>query len=217
MMAVAWDIETCPLPTDTFSESHAQRHEKEVAKQQDRHPHLTPDEASRRARSFHPYLGWICCISVVRGEIGGSLNDPYSWTTGSPEDEGDMLETFWDDIAPIGGGTLWATFNGKDFDVPFLTARSAHHGITPSRDDIIDTYPYNHTPHADLSKVWMKVSSSLEEMCFHLGVASPKDGALKGSGVAEAVANGKLEQVRKYCERDVVATHKCLSALRWAF
>jgi hypothetical protein len=215
MIAVAWDIETCPLPKDVFSGPHVERYEKEVAKQQDRHPNMEYDEASKRARSFHPYLGWICCISVVRGKVGENMGTPYSWSASSPDEEKDMLHRFWGDIAQVKGTPRWATYNGKEFDVPFLTARSAYHGLTPSRKDMLNTYPYSQDPHIDLSKVWMRVASSLEEMCAHLGVPSPKDG-MDGSGVAEAVSAGRMHEVRDYCENDAVATFRCLSGVRWA-
>lgn len=215
MIAIAWDIETCPLPEDELSGPHQERFEKELTKQQEQNPDMGRTEASKRARSFHPYLGWISCISVVRGEVGQSMNTPYSWSASSPEEEEDMLRTFWADMDGVSGRPRWATYNGKDFDVPFLTARSSFHGVTPTRDDMIDTYPFKHQPHADLSKIWLKVSSSLEEMCAHLGVPSPKQG-MDGGGVAEAVSEGRMGDVEAYCERDAVATFRCLQALQWA-
>jgi predicted PolB exonuclease-like 3'-5' exonuclease len=215
MIAIAWDVETCPFPEDSFSAPHQERFEKELAKQQDRNPNMGREEVSQRARSFHPYLGWITCISVVRGKVGGEMGTPYSWSASAPDEEEAMLREFWGDIEGAKGHPRWATYNGKDFDVPFLTARSSFHGVSPTRSDMIDTYLYKHRPHADLSKVWLSVSSSLEEMCAHLGVPSPKDG-MDGSGVAEAVSEGRMGEVEDYCEQDAIATFRCLTALQWA-
>ena len=216
MLAVAWDIETCPLPSDGFTSPQEERHQKEVETQQERNPGVGHEEASKRARSFHPYLGWISCISVVRGKVGEGMAEPRSWSAGAPGEEASLLKEFWEAVGKLNARPRWATYNGKEFDVPFLTARSSYHGISPTRQDIIETYPFSHDPHVDLSKVWLSVGSSFEEMCDHLGVPSPKEDGMDGSVVAEAVSDGRLDKVEAYCERDVVATFRCLSSLQWA-
>lgn len=222
MVAVALDIETCPLPVDDFSDTHAERYEKELAREQDRNPEYSEEEASRRVRSFHPFLGWVSCVSVVRGTLGGNRREPHSWTASAPEEEEKLLKDFWGAVEELREGMarsrdefVWTTFNGKDFDVPFLTARSSRHGVHPTGSGLLNTYPYNHTPHADLQTIWQSLSYSLEEMCAHLGVPSSKDG-LDGGDVAEAVSDGRIEEVKAYCERDVVATLRCLSRVQWA-
>ncbi|MFB6279290.1 MAG: hypothetical protein ABEK75_07270 [Salinibacter sp.] len=48
----------------------------------------------------------------------------------------------------------------------------------------------------------------LADLCDHLGVESPK-GEFDGSDVAPAIENGNSEKVRRYCERDAVATFRC--------
>lgn len=144
------------------------------------------------------------------------MGTPFSWSASAPEEEEAMLESFWSDLEGLQGRPRWATYNGKEFDVPFLTARSSFHGLSPTREDMIDTYPFNHEPHVDLSKVWLSVSSSLEEMCDHLGVESPKEDGMDGGAVATAVSEGRMDEVEAYCERDVVATFRCLSSLQWA-
>ncbi|WP_103028543.1 ribonuclease H-like domain-containing protein [Salinibacter altiplanensis] len=222
MVAVALDIETCPLPVDGFSDTHRERYEKELKHEQEKNPECSEAEASKRARSFHPYLGWVCCVSVVRGGLGSKRSDPRSWSASTPSGEEQMLNDFWDDVQHVvkrmkrhGEELVWATFNGKDFDVPFLTARSSHHGIAPTSQGLLDSYPYGHTPHADLSTIWPSSHYSLEGMCAHLGIDSPKDG-MDGSEVAPAVANGRMDEVQAYCERDAVATYRCLKSVQWA-
>ncbi len=208
MTIVAWDIETCPQPLSAFTEAQRARYEQELAYQRERRPELSEDEASRLARSTHPFLGWICCISAVSGTLRDGPNRPVSWTAETPDAEDGLLAAFWEAVARFPRGTLWVTFNGKRFDVPFVEARSAQHGIAPSRADLTNTYPYRHRPHADLARLWPQ-HYALADLCELLGIASPK-ARLDGSQVARCVADGRIDEVSAYCERDAVSTFECL-------
>lgn len=214
MTYVAWDIETCPLPSDTLPEAQQERLGNEVERLRDRSSEESDEALHRQAGSFHPHLGWICCISAVRGGPN-KIEDPKSWTADSPEEEEALLDQFWADIHAIGRhhdrnreDLRWITFNGKDFDVPFLTARTVADGLAPTRKDIINTYPYDHEPHADLMGIWPGSDYSLEGLCSFLGVESPKD-EIDGSMVAELTRDGRLDEVAEYCEGDAVATLRC--------
>lgn len=217
-VVVAWDVETCPLPLGHLSEAQRRRYEKDLASLQRREPSLSGEEASRKARSLSGFLGWICCISAVRGRLdreqrrSSPAYEPVSFTAARPERERGMLEAFWETIRSFPGGTLWCTFNGKRFDVPFLTQRTAFHDLEPTRGDILDTYPYRHDPHIDLSWAWPG-SYALDDLCGHLDVPSPK-AELDGAGVWKAVEEGLIDDVAAYCERDVVATLRCARRLR---
>ncbi len=125
------------------------------------------------------------------------------------------LDQFWADVHAIGqhvekrrGELRWVTFNGKNFDVPFLTARTVARGLAPTRKDITSTYPFDHDPHTDLMGLWPNSNYSLEDLCSFLGVESPK-GEVDGSQVAELTREGEIETVARYCEGDVVATLRC--------
>jgi len=205
---VAWDIETCPCPLEALSPAQWRRYEKELARQRKLTPEMAEEEASRLTRSVHPFLGWVCCISAVSGTLDGAARPPRSWACASPDGEADLLRRFWADIAGFPGSTVWVTFNGKAFDVPFLLARTVRHRLLPTQRRLLDRYPYRHTPHADLACVWPR-QCSLDDLCDLLGVSSPK-GALCGADVAGAVAGGRLEEVARYCEGDTVATLACL-------
>ena len=188
MTAVAWDIETCPVPLDALSRAQQARYDNELAYKLSRESVMDRQTASRLVRSIHPFLGWICCISAVSGTLDSSAsgsgasgrghNEPVSWTASSPGEEAGLLEAFWSAVADFPPGTTWVTFNGKRFDVPYVEARSVAHGLTPSRADLRDTYPYNTRPHADLACLWPQ-HYSLDGLCDLLGVPSPKGGRTK--------------------------------------
>jgi hypothetical protein len=205
---VAWDIETCPLPIYDLSPAQQHRLEKEMAYLASREPALSAEEASRKVRGLHPFLGWICCISAVAGTLDGEARAPRSWSCAEPSGEGELLRHFWSDVARFPPSTVWVTFNGKRFDAPFLLARTLHHHLRPTQSHLLDTYPYRHRPHADLACVWPRMCG-LEDLCDLLGVLSPK-GELRGDGVVGAVEAGRIAEVVRYCEGDVVATLACL-------
>ena len=202
---VAWDIETVPQPLASLSDRQRRRYDLDLAAQQSRQPEADPDDLCRLVRSLHPMLGRICCISVIRMDAGGRTGAPNSYVAHLAGHESGMLSRFWHDIAKLpAGGVRWVTFNGKRFDVDWLRVRSAAHGIVPSRRDILDTYPFKHDPHCDLSRAF-DCRAGLDDLCDLLGVDSPK-GEIDGSGVAAAVETGRIADVAAYCERDVLAT-----------
>jgi predicted PolB exonuclease-like 3'-5' exonuclease len=214
MNYVAWDIETCPLPTESLPDAQQERLSNEVERLRERSPDKDDEALHRQAGSFHPHLGWICCISAVRGDAN-DMEEPKSWMTASPDEEEELLDRFWADVHAIGRHhdrnreeLQWVPFNGKNFDVPFLTARTVANGLAPTRKDITNTYPYDHDPHADLMGIWQSSNYSLEELCSFLGVDAPKD-EVDGSMVAELTRDGRIGEVAEYCEGDAVATLRC--------
>ena len=215
MTHVAWDIETCPRPYDEYSEAHRERHRKESEHKMEDGREEPSEETRSKAASLHPMLGWICCISAVAGNLDDGHREPYSWVAGSEDEEADMLREFWNDIqqqARHARQVRWITCNGKQFDVPYLSARSVRHGISPTSEGIMNTHKYRDGDHLDLANIWPSWYS-LADLCDHLGVESPK-GEFDGADVAPAVEQGKLGEVKDYCERDAVATFKCAQLLQ---
>jgi 3'-5' exonuclease len=49
-------------------------------------------------------------------------------------------------------------------------------------------------------------NQSLSEACYLAGIPSPKNGGIDGSQVSDFFYAGKLNEIREYCERDVVST-----------
>lgn len=228
--AVAFDIETVPLKENQLAAPQRERLKKEKASHQRRGSDGLSDQALRRkAQSLSPFLGYICCISAVCWRPPAPPREPMSWTAASPSEEMEMLDTFWRAVAEFPPNTTWCTFYGKGFDSPFLDARTLHHGLQPTRRDLLNTYPFSMTPHADLSKLWTGFRYGLEDLCLLLNVPSPKGGeALStgdgapvvggGSGVAAAMEAGQIDAVARYCERDALATMRCLQGVprsRW--
>ena len=111
------------------------------------------------------------------------------------------------------------SWNGSGFDLPVLHHRALIHGITASRywewgDDDRD-FKYNnylsryHTRHLDLMDVLAayqpRANAPLDAMARLCGF--PGKLGMDGSAVAAAVAQGRLAEVRNYCETDVLNTY----------
>ncbi|MBN1770974.1 MAG: 3'-5' exonuclease [Deltaproteobacteria bacterium] len=103
------------------------------------------------------------------------------------------------------------TFNGRRFDLPVLALRSMRHGVPAA------WYFWNNNAyrqrfraelHADLCEELSDYGSvrrsKLDAVARLVGL--PGKFGIDGSQVESAVARGELEEVRNYCQADVVQT-----------
>ena len=144
-------------------------------------------------------------VTVLAVPPPGRSMDPADYPPWlRPVDEASLLKAFW---VLAGQADVVVTYNGRNFDVPFLVARSLVHGV-PARVDLLGN-PYNLRPHLDLYRLIQPGRalgpSGLEVVCWALGIESPK-GALDGSQVGPAYARGELEAIARYNRGDVLAT-----------
>lgn len=207
---IAWDIETCPQPVEDFTERQQRRYELLMQAEREKHPHEADDVLSRRVRSFHPMLGFICCVSFQVADIWkGNVqrSEPRSFTATSVEDESLLLIDLAAALDGLRSMERWVTFNGKRFDVEWLVTRSLYHGVSVGNRRMLSRNPYQQEMHTDLACLFRN-ATGLADLCDHLNVPTPK-GSLDGSGVADAVAAGRIDDVARYCERDVAATLEC--------
>jgi predicted PolB exonuclease-like 3'-5' exonuclease len=111
------------------------------------------------------------------------------------------------------------SWNGGGFDLPVLAHRALVHGLTAAKfwdwgDDDRD-FKFNsylgryHTRHLDLMDVLAmyqsRNSARLDAMARLAGF--PGKLGLEGSEVHAAFAAGRLEEIRRYCETDVLNTY----------
>ena len=127
--------------------------------------------------------------------------------------ERDMLRMFWQILQKYEYPCL-ISFNGRNFDAPFLMMRSAVLKVRPSRN-LMDGTKFNYPNHIDL----------IDELCFYtpsnsgatkrynfdffarsFGVHSPKAEGVDGSKVALLFEEGRIDEISEYCLRDVSAT-----------
>lgn len=231
---LVFDIETSPLPWESFSESQQEyilRHaetEEEI-------------EKKKFEMGLSPLTAQVVCIGLQLMQSTGDGNweminkaafstSPRSGGEGSAGEEyetidldsGDkchistevkVLEDFWLILHKYKNACL-VSFNGRNFDAPFLMLRSALHRIKPSRNLMAGT-KYNYPKHIDL----------IDELTFFqggfygatkrfnfdfytraFGITSPKSEGVDGSMVGQMFNEGKIKEISEYCLRDITAT-----------
>jgi predicted PolB exonuclease-like 3'-5' exonuclease len=122
------------------------------------------------------------------------------------DDEKEIVEKFNDLLKKIETKNFnLSGFRILHFDVPWVVHKLHKYGIRPA--DII--YTYDKKPWemriTDLSEDWkgrFAWSYTFDEMCYELGVKSPKD-VINGSDVHKYYWSGRLEEIKEYCEKDV--------------
>jgi 3'-5' exonuclease len=127
------------------------------------------------------------------------------------DDEEALIRKFLD-----GAGTdrfRLVSFNGLNFDLPCLRVRALKYGIVAKwlfhLADKWKNYFTKSSPdfHEDLVDMLASRGAplKLDELCKLIGLPGKMD--VDGTWVADLIADGQLENVRNYCETDVLNTY----------
>ncbi|MEL6366625.1 MAG: 3'-5' exonuclease [Pseudomonadota bacterium] len=179
---------------------------------------LAAMQALRREKSgsdFMPlHLHKIVAISVALR----SVDDFRVWSLGGLEaDEAELIQRFFDGIERFVPDLV--SWNGTGFDLPVLHYRALHHGIDAAtyweNGDQQREFRYNsylgryHWRHIDvmdvLSAYQPRARAPLDDIAVMLGF--PGKLGMSGDKVASVYADGGLQQIRDYCETDVMNTY----------
>ena len=173
---------------------------------------------------FSPLTGQIVAIGVLDCDKGkgavyyqagkSAAADAESEENGirfRPMDEKEMLESFWKGAESY---QEFVSFNGRGFDVPFLMARSAIHGIRPSKDLMSNRYLGSQrfdAKHIDLMDQLSFYGAVRRKGSLHLwsrafGIESPKAQGVTGDDVGRLFKEGKFLEIAKYNVGDLRAT-----------
>jgi hypothetical protein len=123
--------------------------------------------------------------------------------------EKQILEKFW---TFFDSDARFISFNGRQFDGPFLLLRSAINGVVPKRDLV--GYRYGFHPNCDLREVlnFFGTTSSkqfkfnLDLACKVFGVPTSKSEGVDGRSVEMWYRAGRHRDIADYCLEDVRAT-----------
>ncbi len=195
MIKLFFDIETLPAHED-----HKELVISILKKKHSNKKNGTSDneDALYHSTSFEGTFGRICCIGYIK-ENGKVEKDVLKG------DEKEILTKFWEiakDVQLFVGHNVW------DFDFPFIYKRSIILGVKPRFD--ISFARYRNNPIYDTMKEWEKWSQGaqkLDTLAKILGLPSSKDD-MDGSQVWSYFQAGRIEDICKYCMKDVELTRK---------
>lgn len=202
-----FDIETASQYNDykTFIENDergAKLFEKKFYKMNWDEKYSSIDMAYEEMGCIMSTYGRIVCISC--GFIDDKGNNRITSYFGT--DEEDLLNQFNDVLKKVEKKNFnLCGFRIVNFDIPWVLHKLHKYGIEPA--NIIK--PYGKKPWdvrvVDMASDWKQRfawSNTFDEMCYELNIESPKDN-LDGSMVNKYFWEGKLEEIKDYCEKDV--------------
>jgi len=226
MATLVFDIETSAVPLDSFDESSQEY----LMRPANNLPTSEEQEAKReeltRMMNLWPFTAQVVCIAMInaetlRGQVIFIADDFESNTrdvTGVDfmpvMDEVELLNQFW---AVARHYDNVVTFNGRQFDIPFLYLRSAQLDVPITRKNWLG-YRFATEPHCDLAEqlTFYNVSGrsgaarrfNLDFYCRIFGVDSPKSHGVTGMDVNQLMEEERYGEIAEYCLRDVFATVK---------
>lgn len=220
MGTLIFDIETVGErfeDLDTVTQDVLLRYAKRSARNEQERQLLEQD--IKDGLGFSPLTGSIVALGLYDLERGqgvvyytGAQVTPdvvdglYTYKARS---EAELLAEFWDGAKHY---TTFVTFNGRQFDAPFLVHRSIVHGLVPAKNLLEGRYPYQQKSvrHVDLQDELtffgaMNRRPSLHLFCRAYGIPSPKT-ELGGDMVAGLYEAGEYLTIARYNAADVTAT-----------
>lgn len=212
-----FDIETVPDTDAAFNLTGETSPDTEVRRKaiEDYHLDVTDGRNSFPRQPFHK----VVAISFLEAEIerdsgqeGYVMKDLRSGGEAG-FDEKQLLQGFFTYVERIRPRLV--SYNGRSFDLPVLKYRAMVHGIPApwlhKSGDKWNSYSYRYAAdwHCDLLEVLSDFGASarvkLNEVCAAFGIAG-KFG-VDGSKVAEMFDAGQINEIRHYCETDVLNTY----------
>ena len=160
------------------------------------------------------HLQRVAAISCVLRE-GDSFR---VWSLGEPgEDEGGLIRRFFEGIEKYTPQLV--SWNGSGFDLPVLHYRGLIHGVQCPRywdmgeddrdfkwNNYISRYHMRHLDLMDLLAMYGgRANAPLDDLAKLIGF--PGKMGMDGSQVWGAYQEGRLAEIRNYCETDVVNTY----------
>lgn len=156
----------------------------------------------------------ICAISCALREG----NNFKVWTLGDANSsEAEIIQRFFDGIEKYTPQII--SWNGGGFDLPVLHYRGMINGVNAGRywdlgeddkdfkwNNYISRYHARHLDLMDLLAMFnARANAPLDDLAKLCGF--PGKLGMDGSKVWDAYKAGKIEEIRNYCETDVVNTH----------
>jgi DNA polymerase elongation subunit (family B) len=217
MRRIVFDIETCAYPFETLTESQREYLLRYADKEPDLEKQQIMIDDAVRYTSLYPYTSKCIVIGIYDCEKEKSFvyyesQQKEEWTSEDGKiqykglSEKEMLESFWRVAKRV---DQFITFNGRNFDIPFLMMRSAMLGVKVSRN--LMGYRYG-DEHIDLLEQFtfygLTRKFNLDFYCHSFGIESPKSKDISGMEVKNLYEAGRIKDIAVYCSKDIYATYR---------
>jgi len=215
-MNLVFDIETVGYNFNELSESQQEFILRYAEKETEPDLRGKKEEEAIRYLSLYPLTAKVVAIGMLNTETEHSMvlyesDKEEEWESEDGEvkyqsfSERELLIHFWDFVKKVDSVI---TFNGRNFDIPFLMMRSAILRIKPSRNFIKKRY--DNRAHIDLldrfTNYGITKKFNLDFYCNAFGIESPKSHGVTGVDVKELYEAGRIKEIATYCNHDVTAT-----------
>lgn len=216
-MDIVFDIETVGCDITELSESQQEFILRFAEKEPDEILRIQKREEAARYLSLYPLTAKVVAIGMLNTMTENSLvlfqgSGSEDWSVDEKKisykavDEKEMLQLFWKYVK---NAETVVTFNGRNFDLPFMMIRSAMLGVKPSVNLLKKRY--GASDHVDLLEQFtfygLTKKFNLDFYCQSFGIESPKSKGVSGIDVKELFNAGKIKDVAIYCGEDVKATY----------
>ena len=170
---------------------------------------VPPAEAWGAKVALSPEFSRIVCISTVAGL-------PEKEVVSFHGEEKDLIRGFVEHFRKLftrhDHPMILTGHNIGNFDIPFLTARMMVNEVPVPGffRQVVEAKPWERKLF-DTKDAWQfggrkSIPFSLESACVALGIESPKNSGVEGAEVHAAFHAGRIDEIAKYCELDVLAT-----------
>ena len=215
-MNLIFDIETSGYDFETLSESQQEYLLRYAEQEKDAEKREEEVEEAKRYLSLYPYTAKVVAIGMMNtdtekemvmyeGEENDDLIVEEKNIKYKPMSEEQMLKSFWQYAVKA---EKVITFNGRNFDIPFLMMRSAILKTKPSVNFIRNRY--DSSMHIDLLEqltfYGLTRKFNLDFYCRAFEIESPKSKGVCGMDVKELYKAGRVKEIAVYCGDDVKAT-----------
>jgi len=217
MKRIVFDIETCSYPFESLSASQQEYLLKYAEKETDSSKKQQMTEEAIRYTSLYPFTAKCIVIGIYDIEKGKSYvyyesENKEEWKSEDEKtsykglSEKEMLESFWRIAEKV---DQFVTFNGRNFDVPFLMLRSAMLRIKPSINLLGSRYNDKHIDLLEqLTFYGITRKFNLDFYCQSFGIESPKSKDISGMEVKTLYEAGRIKDIAIYCSKDIYATYQ---------
>ena len=218
-MQLIFDIETVGFDFDSLADSQKEYLLRYAEKEHDKELRNQKVDEAIRYLSLYPFTAKVIAIGLYHTEMEKALvlyesekgeknvvsDDEHVVYKALPEEE--ILKTFWEYAAKV---KKFISFNGRNFDIPFLMLRSALLKIKPTVNFLGNRF--DTSKHIDLLEQFtfygLIRKFNLDFYCHSFGIESPKSKGVSGMEVKQLYEAGRIKEIAVYCGEDIRATYK---------